>query len=116
VAGISAFGDVYPCIGAPIASGNLRRQSFHEIWSGSPQLNWIRGLRLDDFPTCKSCEHISHCRRSSGTIYNNTGQYTGPARVGDDWTCMEAAVLHRIHDDSPTEEFTGGALRRHSQD
>src|SRR5262249_32954367 len=56
VAGISAFGEVYPCIGAPVASGSLRRQSFHEIWTGSPQLNWIRGLRLDDFAACKSCE------------------------------------------------------------
>jgi radical SAM protein with 4Fe4S-binding SPASM domain len=116
VAGISAFGEVYPCIGAPIASGSLRRQSFHEIWIGSPQLNKIRGLELDDFAACKSCEHIAHCRRSSGTIYSNTGIYTGPAKVGDDWTCMEAEVLHRIHDEAPPDSFQGGALRRHSQD
>lgn len=116
VAGISAFGEVYPCIGAPVASGSLRRQSFHEIWTGSPQLNWIRGLRLDDFAACKSCEHIAHCRRSSGTIFANTGLYTGPAQVGDDWTCMEAGVLHRLHDEAPRASFSAGALKRHSQD
>jgi radical SAM protein with 4Fe4S-binding SPASM domain len=100
VCGISAFGEVYPCIGAPIPSGNLRQHSFHEVWWSSPALQWIRGLRLDDFPACRSCEHMTHCRRSSGAIYNNTGMYNGPARFGDDWSCMEAEVFHRIHDEA----------------
>jgi radical SAM protein with 4Fe4S-binding SPASM domain len=119
VAGISAFGEVYPCIGAPIPSGSLRQASFHDIWWGSPELNKIRGLKLDDFGACKSCDHLAHCRRSSGVVYANTGLYTGPAQLGDDWTCMEAEVLHAIHDDGPApaaDAPTGGALRRHSLD
>jgi radical SAM protein with 4Fe4S-binding SPASM domain len=99
VCGISAFGQVYPCIGAPIASGDLRRQSFAEIWRGSPELNRIRGLELSDFAACEPCGHRPHCRRSSGVIYNNTGRYTGPERFGDEWTCMEAELLHRLHDE-----------------
>jgi radical SAM protein with 4Fe4S-binding SPASM domain len=116
VCGISAFGEVYPCIGAPMPSGNLRRAPFHEIWRNSPQLQRIRGLTLDDFQTCKSCDHLPHCRRSSGVVYTNTGVYTGPATFGDDWTCMEAEVIHAIHDDLPSagEPTDGGALRRHS--
>jgi radical SAM protein with 4Fe4S-binding SPASM domain len=118
VVGISAFGEVYPCIGAPVPSGNLRQHSFHQIWTESPQLNWIRGLRLDDFSACKSCEHISHCRRSSGVVFANTGVYNGPERFGDDWTCMEAEVIHAIHDEQPTTAPTGGlgALKRHSRE
>jgi radical SAM protein with 4Fe4S-binding SPASM domain len=118
VAGISAFGEVYPCIGAPLPSGNLRHASFHEIWTTSPELERIRGLTLDDFPTCKSCEHMPHCRRSSGVIYTNTRSYTGPERFGDDWTCMEAEVIHAIHDEDPqpAPDAEGGALRRHSLD
>jgi radical SAM protein with 4Fe4S-binding SPASM domain len=116
VAGISAFGEVYPCIGAPVPSGNLRLQSFRDIWRDSPQLKGIRGLTLDDFQACKPCPHLGHCRRSSGVIYSNTGLYTGPAKLGDDWTCMEAEVLHELHDERPGLPAgpSAGALRRHS--
>jgi radical SAM protein with 4Fe4S-binding SPASM domain len=119
VVGISAFGEVYPCIGAPVPSGSLRTRSFHDIWTGSPTLNWIRGLRLEDFSACSSCDHLSYCRRSSGVIYANTGVYNGPPRFGDDWTCMEAEVIHAIHDEQPdaaSREPGPGALRRHSRD
>jgi radical SAM protein with 4Fe4S-binding SPASM domain len=120
VAGISAFGEVYPCIGAPLPSGNIRDRSFAEIWRSSPTLNWIRGLRLDDFSSCKACDHLSHCRRSSGVVYANTGDYTGPPRYGDDWTCAEAEVLHRLHDEGIAVDGektpASGALRRHSRE
>ena len=99
VCGISAFGDVYPCIGAPLPSGNLRAQSFPEIWRNSPQFKWIRGLATDDFSACRSCHHLSFCRRSSGVIYTNTGLYTGPEKFGGDWVCGEAEIIHRIHDE-----------------
>jgi radical SAM protein with 4Fe4S-binding SPASM domain len=98
VCGISSFGDVYPCISAPIRAGDLREQSFHEVWTQSPQFHWIRGLTHDDFPACRSCAHQPYCRRSSGEVYSNTGMYNGPARFGDDFACMEAEVLHHIHD------------------
>ena len=102
VCGISAFGEVYPCIGAPVPSGNLREHSFREIWRNSPVLCWIRSLRADDFPTCKDCAHRPYCRRSSGVIFTNTGSYTGPEEFGDDWVCGEAEVIHGIHDEAAT--------------
>lgn len=91
--GISATGNVYPCIGAPITSGNLRQQSFAEIWQHSPQLNEIRNLKLADFATCKTCSDRPYCGRSSGVVYTNTGHYTGP----EAFTCEEAAVVRKIH-------------------
>ncbi len=91
--GISAFGEVYPCIGAPIPSGNLRKKSFKEIWHNSPVLNKIRGLELKDFEDCRECPQKAYCRRSSGSIYANTGKYTG----SEPWTCMEAGVLEEIY-------------------
>ncbi len=111
VCGISAFGEVYPCIGAPMPSGNLRQHSFHDLWWNSPALKWIRDLRLEDFPACRSCEHMAHCRRSSGMIYVNTGMYNGPARFGEDWTCMAAEVFHRIHDEVPAADDSSSPLR-----
>ena len=46
-AAVSATGDVYPCIAAPIRAGNIREQSFGEIWSDSPVFQRIRGLRIE---------------------------------------------------------------------
>lgn len=111
VCGISAYGDVYPCIGAPIPAGNLRRQSFAEIWRTSGVLNWIRGLKLSDFATCKPCPDRGFCRRSSGVVYTNTGQYTG----AEEWTCMEANVLHKLHDEGVRPAQRGDdKLQRHT--
>lgn len=99
VCAISSTGDVYPCIGAPIASGNLREQTFAEIWESSPELQRIRGLELDDFETCKPCPDRGYCRRSSGVAFVNTGNYTGV----DEWTCMEANVLHELDRRKPAQ-------------
>jgi radical SAM protein with 4Fe4S-binding SPASM domain len=94
--GIGCSGEVYPCIGAPLPAGNVRRQSFGEIWRTSPVLNWIRGLRNEDFATCSSCEHVRYCRRNSGVMLNNTGDFTGPPNYGDDLCCTEAAIIHSL--------------------
>ncbi len=91
--GISATGDVYPCIGAPIPSGNLRRQSFAEIWKDSPELNRIRRLELEDFRSCVTCPTRPSCMRSSGVVYSNTGNYTG----AESFTCMDAEVRMAVH-------------------
>jgi radical SAM protein with 4Fe4S-binding SPASM domain len=116
VCGITAHGEVYPCIGAPLSSGNLRERSFRAIWRESPQLQRIRGLRREDFAACAPCEHAAHCRRSSGVLLANTGEYTGPRRFGDDLTCVEAEILHRLHDEGRGGTSALGSLRRHSLD
>ena len=84
--GVSSNGDIYPCIGAPITSGNIRSQSLTQIWHESAELNKIRNLKLDDFKTCKPCPSRKYCQRSSGGVYVDTGNYTGP----EVHTCMEA--------------------------
>jgi radical SAM protein with 4Fe4S-binding SPASM domain len=96
VCGVSATGEIYPCIGAPVPSGNLRDASFTHIWRHSPALNRIRGLEAQDFSVCQACPDRPFCRRSSGVVYTNTGDYTGP----EPWTCMEAAVIHKIYDEA----------------
>jgi radical SAM protein with 4Fe4S-binding SPASM domain len=113
VAGITSVGDVYPCIGAPVKSGNLREQTFKEVWETSPQLKKIRGLVLDDFEACKPCPSRSFCRRSSGVVVANTGNYTGP----EAWTCMEAGIIKKIAEDveaglGPVATESGAAIHR----
>ena len=111
VCGIGSSGDVYPCIGAPMPAGNLREQSFAKIWKDAPVLNRIRNLSLDDFAVCKPCPDRPYCRRSSGVVYANTRAYTG----AEPWTCMEASVIHALHDElgAPAQKTV---LRRHSFD
>jgi radical SAM protein with 4Fe4S-binding SPASM domain len=83
-AGISSTGELFPCIGAPIPCGNLRDHSFDELWKNAEPLKKIRGLTISDFPNCQPCRLKQHCTRSSGTVFVNTGNYTGldPADCG----------------------------------
>jgi radical SAM protein with 4Fe4S-binding SPASM domain len=88
-AAVSSTGEVYPCIATPLRAGSIREQSFGEIWSGSPVFQRIRGLGIADFKTCAPCDLKRWCRRSAGSAYLVSGDYTGI----DPWTCEEAAIL-----------------------
>ncbi len=75
---VSPYADVFPCVQFPMPCGNLRRQSFAEIWSGSPQLNEVRGIRVRDLTTCSSCGHVANCSRCPGLAYME-GDMRGPS-------------------------------------
>lgn len=93
VCGISSKGDVYPCIGAPIKSGNIKEQRLTDIWKNSRELQNIRNLKKSDFKSCQSCEYIESCNRSSGSIYINTGEYTGC----EESIYKQAKITHEIN-------------------
>lgn len=88
VVGISVTGKVFPCIGAPIIAGDLRRDSFSHIWKNSLEFKRIRDLKIDDFKSCQACDVIDYCQRSSGAIFCDTGEYTGCSE-----TTLKAAQL-----------------------
>lgn len=77
VCGIGSNGDVYPCIGAPIKSGNLKEKKLADIWKNSEELNKIRNLKEENFNECMKCDYIEYCDRSSGTCHVNGNSYTG---------------------------------------
>ena len=89
---ITATGDVYPCINAPMTAGNIRQTSFNEIWDNSPLFERIRALKHSDFKDCQGCEDKPWCGRSSGTVYTNTGDYLGTDPV----TCSQAKVRREV--------------------
>ncbi len=91
-AAVSSTGEVYPCIATPLRAGSIREKPFSEIWAASPVFRWIRGLRLSDLKTCAPCELKPWCRRSPGSAYLLTGDYTSV----DPWTCREAEILKSI--------------------
>jgi radical SAM protein with 4Fe4S-binding SPASM domain len=86
VCAVNSKGDVFPCIGAPVYSGNIQNESFLNIWKTSSELEKIRNLKKDDFKDCIKCDLIKNCSRSSGSALVNTGNYTG----ANPPNCLEA--------------------------
>lgn len=55
-------GDIYPCVGwHKYRCGNIKDSSLLKIWSESPQLNYLRGIRLKDFKKCANCQDKDYC-------------------------------------------------------
>jgi radical SAM protein with 4Fe4S-binding SPASM domain len=75
---ISPYGDVFPCVQFPLPSGNLRRQTFLDIWHNSHQLNEVRTITAGDLPVCSGCNHVGTCTRCPGLAYME-GNMRGPS-------------------------------------
>ena len=76
---IDPRGEVWPCNALPIACGNLREQSFQDIWSGSAELDDIRDLRWAKLSECNVCELRRHCQRCHGMALLEQGELRGPS-------------------------------------
>jgi len=77
---VTPYGDVYPCVQFPLPCGNVRKQSFMEIWQHSPQLAEVRSIRARDLSVCSSCAHLGSCTRCPGLAYME-GNMRGPSSV-----------------------------------
>jgi len=77
---ISPRGDLYPCVQFPPPCGNLRRESFAEIWRGSPALAQVRAIRSRDLPLCRQCANLSRCSRCPGLACLE-GDLLGPSTL-----------------------------------
>lgn len=97
-AAVSSSGDVYPCISTPLRAGNIREQTFTEIWKSSKVFQRIRSLGLSDFKTCAPCTLKSWCRRTPGSAVLLHGDYTGV----DPWDCKEAQIIRDIIQSPPS--------------
>ena len=75
---VSPYGDVYPCVQFPLPSGNVRRQTFVDIWRDSPQLNEVRTITLRELSSCSQCTHGGTCTRCPGLAYLE-GNMRGPS-------------------------------------
>jgi AdoMet-dependent heme synthase len=97
---VSPYGDVYPCVQFPLPSGNIRRQSFQDVWRFSPQLQEVRSIRARDLPVCSSCVHVGSCSRCPGLAYME-GNMRGPSSADCEKsfarTGIPSANMPRIH-------------------
>jgi len=77
---ISPYGDVYPCVQFPLPCGNVRKDTFLNIWRNSTQMNEVRSIRARDLPTCSACAHVGTCTRCPGLAYME-GNMRGPSSL-----------------------------------
>lgn len=76
-AGLTASGDLLPCVPAPIRLGNLLEESLEDIWVKSKLLGYVRNRRLMKGP-CKICEYSEICSGCRYTAYIANGDWLGP--------------------------------------
>ncbi len=88
---ISPAGRMYPCVQFPLACGDLRQQSFGEIWRHSPALQQVIAIRLRDLNPCSSCVHLANCSRCPGLAYQE-----GNMRGASSADCEKAAHRRQI--------------------
>lgn len=59
---ISETGNIYPCAGwQGYSIGNINTSELDNVWNNSAQVNYLRNLRLRDFPECLKCTQRDFC-------------------------------------------------------
>jgi len=76
-AGLTASGDLLPCVPAPIKLGNLLEQSLEEIWIHNKLLNYIRKRKALK-GSCKICAYNGLCGGCRYTAYITHEDWLGP--------------------------------------
>jgi AdoMet-dependent heme synthase len=89
---ISPYGDVYPCVQFPLPCGNVRKESFPNIWRNSPQLLEVRSIRGKDLPTCSSCAHLGTCTRCPGLAFME-GNMRGPSSADCEKSFLRTGIV-----------------------
>jgi radical SAM protein with 4Fe4S-binding SPASM domain len=100
---ISWNGDVLPCMQYPEAAGNLRTQTFDEIWGNSPLFRMFREARKENAPECKECELLPLCFRCPATAALEKGDPFAAYETA----CQRARLMDevrrsRVDDRDPT--------------
>jgi radical SAM protein with 4Fe4S-binding SPASM domain len=89
---ISPYGDVFPCVQMPVATGNLRQQRFEEIWSSSPEMNRVRAVRESQLPVCSKCSIRQYCERCPGLAQMEGGDLLGAYERACDLAELKARI------------------------
>jgi radical SAM protein with 4Fe4S-binding SPASM domain len=78
---ISPYGDVYPCVQFFLKFGNIRENSFRDIWYNSQTtLSHRRITNYADLPDCRSCGIVADCTRCPGLAGLEDGDYLGKSQ------------------------------------
>jgi len=89
---ISPYGDIYPCVQLPIDCGNLRQETFGNIWKNSPQMLDVRSVTIFKLSLCSKCDLFQFCRLCIGLNYVEEGNMFLPSKR----SCKEAEILKKL--------------------
>jgi len=78
---ISPYGDVFPCGTLRIKVGNLRDNTFREIWDHSTALRDIRGISVKMMEECLQCGLLAFCIPCPGMGHQGTGNLLKPYKL-----------------------------------
>ena len=90
-----ATGEVYPCAGwQGYVCGNLKKETLQEIWESSPQVQYLRSLRLKDFEKCNGCDDFDYCLMCMSRNANEdpNGDIFNIPKI----TCEAAHIHHEV--------------------
>ena len=87
-AGLSAEGDLLPCVPAPIKLGNLLEEKLEDIWTDNEILNYIRD-RQSLNGACGRCTYNGICGGCRYTAYEAMGDW-----LGTDTSCPYGTKSH----------------------
>lgn len=73
---ITPEGKLTPCPYLPVVAGDLRTQSFHEVWFDSPVLQSLRNQSPGG--KCGACEYRNVCGGCRARAFARTGDIHGP--------------------------------------
>jgi radical SAM protein with 4Fe4S-binding SPASM domain len=74
---VSHVGQVQPCGYLELNCGNIREQSFREIWETSPTFKDLRDYSRYQ-GKCGECEYVKVCGGCRARAYESTGNYLAP--------------------------------------
>jgi radical SAM protein with 4Fe4S-binding SPASM domain len=78
---IDPEGVVTPCVAWPESLGDLKEESFKDIWLRSPRLKQIQSMRQVERSTCQSCAIKDSCNYCAGQSYLHSGEPNEPSPV-----------------------------------
>jgi radical SAM protein with 4Fe4S-binding SPASM domain len=103
---INAKGDVMPCVGVQISTGNIRKQSLQKILQDSEVIEDLRNHKQTIQGACGQCEKADFCYGCRGAAYQMTGNYLGSDPLcwrnqnGEDCACLpmnaEGLLPHQL--------------------
>lgn len=89
---INSYGDVQPCVALPIVCGNVREESFEEIWRRSTKMGEVRSIRIRNLHTCSTCAASQFCTRCPGQALVEDGNLYGPSTAACEHTLVAAQL------------------------
>ncbi len=88
---VTSTGDVHPCPGVSVSTGNVRQQPLAEVLRKSTVIQDLRNIRNTIKGECADCEFNSNCYGCRGHAYQVAGDY-----LAEDPLCWLKAGVKKV--------------------